>query len=279
MQTTVQSLDELARQSRINYTTVSDSPYFEYFKNMAGAEEELYRKWKEITLNSSSDESKYRVWDYPVREQYTHILKVRSVLLRISETIQTLKPTYWQKLRVTCKLLRCFSETWELLSQFMDFEMTELLRHFRDNSLILWCTVAELLNILLWCLSYWVKQLSLLSQLLIHWAFYWDNLSHIGNSEASLVCLLSYRAFLLSQFILQVINQTGTIESPEEGFKKVEESTKGQFAFIYDAAEIKYQFYKNCNFIEVGEAFAEQPLVRFICQKSVWYSIQFYFVS
>ena len=48
----------------------------QYFINMAGAEEELYKKWKEITLNSSSDQSKYRVWDYPVREQYTHILKV-----------------------------------------------------------------------------------------------------------------------------------------------------------------------------------------------------------
>ena len=50
--------------------------------------------------------------------------------------------------------------------------------------------------------------------------------------------------------------------TPEDGFRNVEKSTKGQFAFIYDAAEIKYQFYKNCNFIEVGEPFAEQPLVR-----------------
>ena len=146
MQTTVQSLDELARQSRINYTTVSDSPYLEYFKNMAGAEEELYRKWKEITLNSSSDQSKYRVWDYPVREQYTHILKV--------------------------------------------------------------------------------------------------------------------------------INQSGTVDTPEEGFKNVEESTTGQFAFIYDAAEIKYQFYKNCNFIEVGEPFAEQPLVSLSnISQQTWYSV------
>ena len=76
MQTTVQSLEELARQSRINYTTTANSPYFEYFKNMAGAEDELYRKWKEITLNRTSDQSKYRVWDYPVKEQYTHILKM-----------------------------------------------------------------------------------------------------------------------------------------------------------------------------------------------------------
>lgn len=32
------------------------------------------RVWKEITLNASSDEVQYQVWDYPVREQYGHIL-------------------------------------------------------------------------------------------------------------------------------------------------------------------------------------------------------------
>jgi len=30
--------------------------------------------WKEITLNASSDQSQYRVWDYPIKEQYGHIL-------------------------------------------------------------------------------------------------------------------------------------------------------------------------------------------------------------
>ena len=29
-----------------------------------------------MTLNSSEDQSKYRVWDYPIKEQYTHIYKV-----------------------------------------------------------------------------------------------------------------------------------------------------------------------------------------------------------
>ena len=37
------SLEELAQQSKINYTVVEDSPYYEYFKNMAGAEEDLYK--------------------------------------------------------------------------------------------------------------------------------------------------------------------------------------------------------------------------------------------
>ena len=39
----LKSLEELAQQSKINYTVVEDSPYFEYFKNMAGAEEDLYK--------------------------------------------------------------------------------------------------------------------------------------------------------------------------------------------------------------------------------------------
>ena len=47
---------------------VENSAYKEYFVNMAGAEEELYNKWKELTLNSSGNPSKYRVWDYPIRD-------------------------------------------------------------------------------------------------------------------------------------------------------------------------------------------------------------------
>ena len=75
MQTTVAGLEELAQQSKINYTVVEGSPYYEYFKNMASAEEDLYKKWKDMTLSSNADQSRYRVWDYPIKEQYTHIFK------------------------------------------------------------------------------------------------------------------------------------------------------------------------------------------------------------
>lgn len=34
----------------------------------------VYRMWKELTLNASTDETQYRVWDYPIREQYGYIL-------------------------------------------------------------------------------------------------------------------------------------------------------------------------------------------------------------
>ncbi|KAL7645343.1 UNVERIFIED_CONTAM: hypothetical protein RMT77_003729 [Armadillidium vulgare] len=33
----------------------------------------------------------------------------------------------------------------------------------------------------------------------------------------------------------------------------------GEFAFIHDSAELKYQVYHNCYLTEVGEPFAEQP--------------------
>nr|AMM70666.1 ionotropic receptor 8a [Heliconius melpomene rosina] len=74
MQTPVSSLEQLARQSRINYTVVESSTIHQYFINMKFAEDTLYRVWKEITLNATSDQSQYRVWDYPIREQYGHIL-------------------------------------------------------------------------------------------------------------------------------------------------------------------------------------------------------------
>ncbi|KAF7269745.1 hypothetical protein GWI33_017263 [Rhynchophorus ferrugineus] len=74
MQAPVQSLEQLARQSRINYTVVKNSEIHEYFINMKFAEDTLYRMWKELTLNASTDDTRYRVWDYPIREQYGHIL-------------------------------------------------------------------------------------------------------------------------------------------------------------------------------------------------------------
>lgn len=75
MQTPVQSLEQLAKQSRINYTVVEGSDTHQYFINMKFAEDTLYQMWKEVTLNATKDQAKYRVWDYPIREQYGQILR------------------------------------------------------------------------------------------------------------------------------------------------------------------------------------------------------------
>ncbi|XP_017114553.1 uncharacterized protein LOC108137406 [Drosophila elegans] len=74
MQTPVQSLEQLARQSRINYTVVKNSDTHQYFVNMKFAEDTLYRMWKELALNASKDFKRFRIWDYPIKEQYGHIL-------------------------------------------------------------------------------------------------------------------------------------------------------------------------------------------------------------
>lgn len=60
MQTPVQSLEQLARQSRINYTVVHESDTHHYFINMDFAEKTLYRMWKELALNASSEFHKFR---------------------------------------------------------------------------------------------------------------------------------------------------------------------------------------------------------------------------
>ncbi|KAB0792599.1 hypothetical protein PPYR_01851 [Photinus pyralis] len=140
MQSPVESLDQLSRQSRINYTVVRESLTHEYFINMKFAEDTLYRMWKELTLNASTEDKRYRVWDYPIHEQYGHIL--------------------------------------------------------------------------------------------------------------------------LS------INESNPVPNASEGFRIVNERLEGDFAFIHDSSEIKYEISRNCNFSEVGEVFAEKPYAIAIQQGS-----------
>ena len=68
-------MEELAQQSKINYTVVEDSPYFEYFKNMAGAEEDLY---KYVIQSNAINPNNYKI--NSTRHLYT-IDIVRLVLL------------------------------------------------------------------------------------------------------------------------------------------------------------------------------------------------------
>ena len=68
--------------------------------------------------------------------------------------------------------------------------------------------------------------------------------------------------------IFSMIKQNEPVASPEIGYKKVRDSEKGYFAFIHDANEVKYQYYKNCEFMVVGEPFAEQPLAVAVQQGS-----------
>lgn len=49
-----QTLDEMARQPHVKYTTVENSLYQEYFENIADAEDKLFKKWELMTDNVTS---------------------------------------------------------------------------------------------------------------------------------------------------------------------------------------------------------------------------------
>lgn len=59
--------------------------------------------------------------------------------------------------------------------------------------------------------------------------------------------------------ILLSINESMPVANGSEGFRIVNERLDGDFAFIHDSSEIKYEISRNCNLTEVGEVFAEKP--------------------
>ena len=54
---------------------------------MANAEDDLYKQWKRITLGTAADSGQYSVWDYPIREQYNHMLQVELQSCRVTDTM------------------------------------------------------------------------------------------------------------------------------------------------------------------------------------------------
>ena len=35
----------------------------------------IFSVWKDLTLSSEADRSRYKVWDYPIKEKYSHMLE------------------------------------------------------------------------------------------------------------------------------------------------------------------------------------------------------------
>ena len=70
LETPVESLEDLSKQYKIQYSPLNGSSTMVYFERMAYIEEKFYQIWKDMSLNDSTDEyerSKLAVWDYPVR--------------------------------------------------------------------------------------------------------------------------------------------------------------------------------------------------------------------
>ena len=67
---------------------------------------------------------------------------------------------------------------------------------------------------------------------------------------------------------LLVINDTVPVNTADIGFAMVREHEEGNFALIHDAARIKYEVYNDCDLVEIGEAFADQPYALAVQQGS-----------
>nr|XP_024219217.1 ionotropic receptor 25a-like [Halyomorpha halys] len=70
----IESLDDLAKQYKIQYAPLNGSVAMTYFQRMANIEKRFYEIWKDMSLNDSLSEverAKLAVWDYPVSDKYT----------------------------------------------------------------------------------------------------------------------------------------------------------------------------------------------------------------
>ncbi|CAJ0607011.1 unnamed protein product [Cylicocyclus nassatus] len=72
----ISSLDDLAKQYKIEYAPIKGSSSETYFRRMAEIEERFYNIWKEMSLNESlspMDRARLAVWDYPVSDKFTNM--------------------------------------------------------------------------------------------------------------------------------------------------------------------------------------------------------------
>ncbi|XP_065350646.1 ionotropic receptor 25a-like [Cloeon dipterum] len=71
MQVPISSMEQLSRQSKILYGAMTGGIASDFFNNMYAAEKTLYKQWTAVVMNN--DDATFRVWNYPIREQYSII--------------------------------------------------------------------------------------------------------------------------------------------------------------------------------------------------------------
>ncbi|XP_059484731.1 ionotropic receptor 25a-like isoform X2 [Neocloeon triangulifer] len=70
-QNTLDSLESMARQTRVAYAVQKGGRAYRYFDNMRNAEDLLYKQWVDkVEAATGTDVNTYRTWNYPIREMY-----------------------------------------------------------------------------------------------------------------------------------------------------------------------------------------------------------------
>uniref|UniRef100_A0AC34GQT2 Uncharacterized protein n=1 Tax=Panagrolaimus sp. ES5 TaxID=591445 RepID=A0AC34GQT2_9BILA len=76
LEQSINSLDDLAKQYKVEYAPIKGGATETYFRRMAQIEELLYNTWKAMSLNESMtplERAKLAVWDYPVSDKFTNM--------------------------------------------------------------------------------------------------------------------------------------------------------------------------------------------------------------
>ncbi|KRZ77535.1 Glutamate receptor ionotropic, kainate 3 [Trichinella papuae] len=76
IESSITSIDQLAKQYKIKYGVVKDSLAAAYFQRMAEIEQRFYDTWKTMSLNESMNALErihLAVWDYPVSDHFTNM--------------------------------------------------------------------------------------------------------------------------------------------------------------------------------------------------------------
>ncbi|CAD5215980.1 unnamed protein product [Bursaphelenchus okinawaensis] len=90
LEQSITSLDDLAKQYKVEYAPLKSGGTETYFRRMAEIEEQFYDIWKKMSLNESMsemDRAKLAVWDYPVSDKYTNMWRFM-VESRLPETAE-----------------------------------------------------------------------------------------------------------------------------------------------------------------------------------------------
>lgn len=95
METNVESLDDLASQSDIQYSVVTKTSMESYFKRMAFIEQNFYTLWKQMSMSKDgTGPANFAVWEYPLGDKYKKIwdsMEANGLLMSSEEGIAKVK--------------------------------------------------------------------------------------------------------------------------------------------------------------------------------------------
>ncbi|CAB3377521.1 Hypothetical predicted protein [Cloeon dipterum] len=121
-QSTLDSLESLARQTRVAYAVQKGGKAEKFFDNMKNAEDLLYKQWvASVEAATNTEANSFRTWNYPIREMYKIIWEqlgrtggfletpaegIRKVLARSDGSFAFIHDSTWIKYEVLqdCRL-------------------------------------------------------------------------------------------------------------------------------------------------------------------------------